>query len=226
MDSPTGRVLFSSRTCHFSTIAPVSDNGRRPALLRLEKKPLARPCPPLLLVAALLLAACAEEHPAEPEEAAVPAPRQGCGQEGFLSAALYGSIDRALHWEAAELDCDSMLRPNGKGVRFRFTGDAADQEVAIILAMPDLERGRDGEELPTVITLSVAGSGRFFSTPRSDTCFADVDLLPHDTGAGALYVASGTLYCTAPLGEINGDAAVSIPRLEFRTRVAWSDRES
>ncbi len=226
MDSPTGRALFSSRTCHFSTIAPVYDNGRRSVLQRTEKKIHARPWSPLLLAAAALLAACAEEPQAQPEAAAGPAPQRSCGDEGFLAATLYGSIDRALHWDAAELECESMLRPNGEGVRFRFTGAAADQEVAIILAMPGLERGRDGSEVPTVITLSVAGSGRFFSTPRSDACFADVDLRPQGAEPGALYDASGTLYCTAPLGEINGDAAVSIPRLEFRTRVSWSDRGS
>ncbi len=226
MDSPTGRALFPSRTRHFSTIAHDSDNVRLFVLQRIRKKLIARVLASPLLAAVTLLAACTEQPSAQPEITGGTDSRRSCGEQGFLSATLYGSIDRLLQWNTAELECESMLRPNGEGVRFRFTGDAADEQVAIILAMPDLERGRDGSELPTVITLSVAGSGRFFSTPRSDACFADVDIQPHDTGADALYDASGTLYCTAPLGEINGGAAISIPRLEFRTQISWDDRES
>lgn len=226
MDSPTGRGLFSSRSRHFSTIAPVSDNGRPPELQRIDKKlPGRLPAPPL--IAAVILAAACGDRPQSPARDVADSPAQrSCGDEGFLSATLYGSIDRSLHWGATDLDCESMQRPNGEGIRFRFTGHAANEEVAIILAMPDLERGRNGSELPTVITLSVAGSGRFFSTPRSDACFADVDVLPRNSDTHELYEANGTLYCVAPLGEINGDAAVSIPRIEFRTRLQWSDRES
>ena len=139
-----------------------------------------------------------------------------------MSTSLFGSIERELRWEADEFDCDSMRRPNGAGMRVRFTGDAANRVVAIILAIPDLQRGQDGSELPTVVTLTVEGSGRFFSTADLDSCFTDIRAQPDSAQSKALYDAIGTTYCIEPLGEVNGDAAVSIPRLDFRTRIEWS----
>ncbi|MBT8092904.1 MAG: hypothetical protein KJN77_07705 [Gammaproteobacteria bacterium] len=146
---------------------------------------------------------------------------RSCGEQGFLSATLFGSIERELHWGADELECDNMLRPDGEGIRVRFTGDAANRAVAIILALPDLERGQDGSELPTVVTLTVEGSGRFFSTADLSSCFTDIRAQPVAGQSATQYDARGTMYCVEPLGEINGAAAVSIPKLEFQTRIAW-----
>lgn len=117
-----------------------------------------------------------------------------------------------------------MLRPEGEGIRLRFTGNAADSELAIILAMPELRRGVAGNESPTVVTLTVEGSGRFFSTPTLGSCWTDI--VTHDRigDSGERYEVSGTLYCVAPLGEINGDAAISIPELNFRGIIDWSTK--
>lgn len=151
----------------------------------------------------------------------VAAAEQTCGENAYLSAELYGVIERSLSWSAAEMRCESMLRPDGEGVRLRFTGDAADRQLSIILAVPALERGRIGKELGTVATLTVEGSGRFFSTPNLDSCWSDISAQDAIEGSAGLYDVTGTLYCVAPLGEINGDTAVSIPRLEFRGTIEW-----
>ncbi|MCP4301501.1 MAG: hypothetical protein GY783_13015 [Gammaproteobacteria bacterium] len=145
-----------------------------------------------------------------------------CGSAGHLSTQLYGSIARQISWAAEELRCESMLRPDGKGVRLRFVGDAADSQVAIILALPELRRADTGKESPTVVTLTVEGSGRFFSTPTLDSCWSDIAAQDPVEDGGDRYDVSGTLYCVAPLGEINGDAAISIPQLEFRGIIDWS----
>lgn len=103
-----------------------------------------------------------------------------------------------------------------------MTGTAADSQVAIILALPELERGETGRESPTVVTLTVEGSGRFFSTPNLASCWSDIttqDLIEEN---GDRYDITGTIFCVAPLGEINGDAAISIPELEFRGIIDWS----
>lgn len=177
----------------------------------------------LLLLPIALLGACepAPESLAEPQEPAVPA-EPSCGTNGRLSAELYGSIARQISWSSGDLKCESMLRPDGKGVRLRFTGNAADNQMAIILALPELERGAIGKESPTVVTLTVEGSGRFFSTPNLTSCWSDIGMQAPVEDNGDRYDISGTLYCVAPLGEINGDAAISIPELEFRGIVDWN----
>jgi hypothetical protein len=145
-----------------------------------------------------------------------------CGDNGRLAAQLYGSITREISWSSGELECESMLRPDGKGIRLRMVGRAADSRLAIILAMPELERGRTTVESPTVVTLTVEGSGRFFSTPTLDSCWSDIAAQePVDDGSDR-YTISGKLFCVAPLGEINGDAAISIPELEFSGIIEWS----
>jgi len=115
-----------------------------------------------------------------------------------------------------------MLRPDGKGIRLRMVGRAADSRLAIILAMPELERGSTTVESPTVVTLTVEGSGRFFSTPTLDSCWSDIAAQEPVDDSSDRYTISGILFCVAPLGEINGDAAISIPELEFSGIIEWS----
>jgi len=175
------------------------------------------------LVLLALLGACepAPQHDAAPQEeeiVAVPS----CGSNGRLTTQLYGSIARQISWSAAELECESMLRPQGKGIRLRFTGNAADSKLAILLALPELQRGSTVAESPTVVTLTVEGSGRFFSTPTLGACWSDIATQDLIADGGDRYAVSGTLYCVAPLGEINGDAAISIPELQFSGIIDWS----
>jgi len=172
-----------------------------------------------------LLGACQKavepaDLPVEPELAA----EATCSSDAYLSAGLYGSIEREIRWSGEDMHCESMLRPDGKGVRLRFTGTAAGSQLVIILALPELQRGQDDAESPTVITLTVEGSGRFFSTPTAETCWSDVSAHDMLEGSQDQYAVSGTLYCVAPLGEINGDAAISIPELSFRGIVDWSTK--
>lgn len=175
------------------------------------------------LVLLTLLGACerAPQHDAAPQQKEiVTAP--SCGSNGRLTTQLYGSIARQISWSAAELQCESMPRPQGKGIRLRFSGNAAGSRLAIILALPELQRGNTPMESPTVVTLTVEGSGRFFSTPTLGSCWSDVEAQDLIDEGGDRYAISGTLYCVAPLGEINGDAAISIPELEFSGIIDWS----
>jgi hypothetical protein len=170
-----------------------------------------------------LLGACGQ---APENKVPVPEPdatlESNCGSTGYLSTELYGSIARQISWAAAEFRCESMLRPDGKGVRLRFVGDAADSQITIILALPELRRADTVKESPTVVTLTVEGSGRFFSTPTLESCWSDIAAQDPVGDGGDRYEVSGTLYCVAPLGEINGSAAISIPQLEFRGIIDWS----
>ncbi len=120
--------------------------------------------------------------------------------------------------------CESMQRPNGAGIRLRFAGDIAGERLAFIIAIPELQRGEAAAELPSNVTATVEGSGRFFSTPNLDSCWTDVDSQTPLPGDNDSFAISGTLYCVAPLGELNGDAAVSIPELSFATVVGWDKK--
>ena len=175
------------------------------------------------LVSLALLGACQQAaepaaRPIEPEVAAAP----GCSSDAYLTTELYGSIEREIRWSAEDLQCESMLRPEGKGVRLRFTGAVAGSQLAIILALPELKRGIADAESPTVVTLTVEGSGRFFSTATAESCWSDISAQDMLDDSPDKYTISGTLFCVAPLGEINGDTAISIPELSFRGVVDWS----
>jgi len=183
---------------------------------------LSRVVAPGLAVLGLLGACQKAEEPAELPVEPAPAAESSCSSDAYLSAELYGSIEREIRWSAGDMQCESMLRPDGQGVRLRFTGTAAGNQLVIILALPELQRGMDDAESPTVITLTVEGSGRFFSTPTAGTCWSDVSAHDMREGSRDQHTISGTLYCVAPLGEINGDAAISIPELSFRGIVDWS----
>jgi hypothetical protein len=221
------RAFFTRNIAHFSTIDPISDKLRANTLHRSRKKTRRTNLLPITGLALLgLFGACARspQGDAEPPLAREPEKKAAasCGDSGHLWARLHGSIAREIDWSSEELVCESMLRPDGKGVRLRFTGSAADSQIAIILALPELRRGGTGPESPTVVTLTVEGSGRFFSTPTLDSCWSDIVSQDPLEDSEDRYNIGGTLYCVTPLGEINGDAAISIPELRFRGIIDWS----
>ena len=188
------------------------------------------PIPGWLFVAIVAVGACqpaATPGPPAADTAAPPAGStggpasvdNGCGNSGAVASNLFGSIETRIDWSGSELSCESMLRPQDAGVRLRFVGDVAGERLSLIIAMPTLTRGAAGAEFPSNVTANVEGSGRFFSTADLDACWADIaEQTAVDTG---LYEVSGTLYCVSPLGEVNGDAAVTIPELTFRTLITW-----
>ena len=103
----------------------------------------------------------------------------------------------------------------------RFTGEVTGEQLVIIIAVPDMQAGEQAAELPSNVTVTVEGSGRFYNTPNLDSCWTDVSSQSAVPGARGPYVVSGTLYCVSPLGQVNGDSAVSIPELSFSTVVKW-----
>jgi uncharacterized protein len=190
-------------------------------LHRSEKLPVSAQNVPLLgLLLFTALGAC---EPATVEQfVAPPVPGDsGCGDNGALQAALFGDLEATVDWPGSEMRCESMQRPDGKGIRMRFTGDVSGERLAIIIAVPDMQAGEKAAELPSNVTVTVEGSGRFYNTPNLDSCWTDVSSQTAVPGARDSYVISGTLYCVSPLGQVNGDAAVSIPELSFSTVVKW-----
>ena len=164
----------------------------------------------------------------EPAELAVAAPlalpTSGCGDDGAAVGSLYGSIETQIMWSTDEMTCDSMQRPNSRGVRLQFVGDVSGERLAIIIALPELNRDDTAVEIPSNVTATVEGSGRFFSTSNLDACWTEVTSQTKLADDSDAYALEAILFCIAPLGEINGDAAVSIPEFSFSTIVNWSGK--
>ena len=178
------------------------------------------------VAAALTLSGCGDT----PEPAALPSllppPEEsgGCGERGYLRTDLYGEFAGPVDWQAGDLDCQGMPRPEGKGARLRFARQSADLSLAVIIAMPGLERGMTGRELGSNVTVIEEGGGRFFSTTGLGTCWTDVlEQEPLDDDADRYFIA-GTLYCIAPLAEVNGDSSMTLRELEFGGYLDWDSK--
>ena len=179
----------------------------------------------IVTAASAWLAGCGDT----PEPAALPAllpppPESGgCGKRGYLRTEFYGEFPGPVDWKAGALDCEGMPRPEGQGARLRFAGQAGDTAIAIIVALPALDRAATARELDSNVTVIEEGSGRFFSTAGLGSCWTDV--LEHEgprDGANVFFVA-GTLYCIAPLAEVNGDSSVTLRELQFGGYIDWGN---
>ena len=173
-----------------------------------------------LLFVALTLSACAEE-PAPPAEPASGPAASTCGDHGYLQAELSGALSASVDWTDATLRCESMLRPDDRGVRLRFSGDVGGKRLAIIIAIPDLEAGMAGTDIDAVVTVTVEGSGRFFTTPNLGACWADIDVNEPEPQQPGVHTVAGVLACVGPLGEFNGDAFVELRKLRFSGIASW-----
>lgn len=203
-----------------STIDPNSDNGDSNTLQFIEEKLCFRTLVPALLLFAGSLAACddpLETVPAEPE-----VPVSTCGDKGVLQAMFTGAIVATLDWPDELLSCESMPRPDAEGVRLRFSGAVGEERLAIIIALPALDAGETGQEFDSNVTISVEGSGRFFSTPGLDTCWSDIAVNEPLEDGSDTYNVLGALTCVAPLGELNGDGFVDVQLLRFSGIANWS----
>lgn len=177
-----------------------------------------------IVFVAALVAGCGQEpappRAADSEPRAEPA-ASTCAERGSLRASLSGALSAEIDWPDEAVSCDSMLRPDDRGVRLRLSGEIGGERLAVIIAMPGLEAGATGADFDAVVTITVEGSGRFFSTPSLGSCWADVQTnAPLEDGSG-LYNVAGNLSCVAPLGEFNGSAFVDVQRLSFSGVANW-----
>ena len=146
-----------------------------------------------------------------------------CDSEGYLSAEIFGALAGKIEWDAEKFECEGMPRPGGIGARLRFAGIVdGDYEIAFIIALPDLLRGDKGKEYTTKVTVIEEGAGRFFSSADKEICWTDIDELKEVVDVDGRFTLSGSLYCVAPLVEINGDSDITIGDLKFRGMLDWN----
>ena len=151
------------------------------------------------------------------------APPASCGDQGYLSTELFGGLAGKIEWTSTNFECEGMPRPGGNGVRLRFAGNIdGEHKLAIIIALPELRRGETGNEYQSKVTLIEEGVGRFFTTGDNDICWTDIVELESADESDSDFSIGGTLYCVAPLTEINGDSDITIRDLKFRGQLDWN----
>ena len=204
---------------HFGNNVPFSDSAGRQTLQGIRRKTIFS----LLAAAAGWLTGCGDtpEPAALPALLPPPAEARDCGEGGYLRTNFSGELAGPIDWSGGDFDCEGMPRPEGAGARLRFAGPAGDLSIAIIVALPDLERGATARELGSNVTVIEEGGGRFFSTAGLGNCGTDVhEQRPASDGTDGYFV-TGTLYCIAPLAEVNGDSSVTVRELEFGGYLDW-----
>ena len=154
------------------------------------------------------------------------APPAFCGDQGYLSTELFGALAGKIEWASTGFECEGMPRPGGDGARLRFAGDLSDDvqgehKIAFIIALPELRRGETGNEYQSKVTVIEEGVGRFFTSGDNDICWTDIVELESVEDSDADFSIGGTLYCVAPLIEINGDSDITIRDLKFRGQLDW-----
>ena len=225
MGAPTGRHVFCSSRAYFGNNAHTSDSTRPPELQTKPKKSgFLRRFGAFFLLAAMLTACKPAAEPAVSDpETGIPTV-SSCGKSGYLRGRLYGAIDWNLDLAADALQCEGMPRPDGKGARLRFAASigADERQIAIIIGIPELGRGSPGTEYASNVTVIEEGRGRFFNTVDLGNCLTDITAMTEIDTEGDRHTISGSLYCLAPLAEVNGDSSVSITELRFEGLIDWS----
>jgi hypothetical protein len=177
-----------------------------------------------LLLTSLLAAAGAADAAVEPaaQPAAEPA---GCVTDGsgFLTARLRGDLDVDLDWREPALTCLGMSRPDGLGIRLRFSGPLADgSTLAIVFAPPVLAEGQDAHGIPVNVTILQEAQGRIYGTRGGDRCTLDEVTQrsqPSVEPGLRLWAVHARGFCTVPARALDDNGSVLLTRFDFRGQV-------
>jgi hypothetical protein len=172
---------------------------------------------PVLALAALALGACGAEEPLVVGDDTVGAHACPDGN-GSLALTLYGQNPRTIDWRGADLRCAGMPRPDGQGVRLRFSSANPDDSLAMVLG---LDTAIVGAETGANVTLILEDSGRFFSSLKADNCRARVDTYVTVSSTDPVRLLAGLAWCVGPLREVNGNSEITLGDIEFQGFVPW-----
>ena len=143
---------------------------------------------------------------------------------------LRGSIEADVDWREPDLECTGMPRPDGHGLRLRFSGllPGAGQ-LAIVFAAPDLGMGISAHGVPVNVTLLDEAGERIYGTQGDSRClFDEVEqlALPDLALPPRSYQVSARGFCTVPARAIDGEGAVLLTRFDFRGLVTYSEDDA
>ncbi len=220
--------IFYSIFAGIQYYCPHSDQTGNAALQQSDEKPKKRRYF-MALAAFIVSGACnsGDQAAAARVDAAAasvrPAPDSTlspCGAGAGFSMTLTGTLSGSVGMQGLmRLACDSMLRPDNNGVRLRFARDVLDERFVVIIGIPSLKPGETRDGLPSNLTITVEGSGRFFSTSDLDVCWTDIHR--QNRLDGERYTVGGEVHCIAPLTEMNGDGVITVTDFAFRGIVDW-----
>ena len=146
--------------------------------------------------------------------------------DAFLEARLAGAIDAELNWQAADMQCDGMRRPDGLGLRVTFSGAAGGERLTLVFGAPRLAEGAAARAVPVNVTLIREG-GALYGTRGEDKCVLDeVRQEPLPAPAGEHHYRYWRIeahgFCLEPARAVAGGRdAILVSRFDFRGRLAW-----
>ena len=148
--------------------------------------------------------------------------------DAYLEARLAGAIDAELHWQAADLECDGMRRPDGKGLRIVFKGPVAGSRLTLVFGAPRLAEGESARAVPVNVTLIREG-GALYGTRGEDKCVLDEVRqeplpapTPPDKHPARHWRIEARGFCLEPARAVDGGRdAILVSRFDFRGQLAW-----
>jgi hypothetical protein len=154
-----------------------------------------------------------------------PAPAASClpFAQGFVEARLRGSLEADVDWRGQSLACTGMLRPDGEGLRLRFSGTLPDgTALALVFAAPALAEGQPARGVPVNVTVLDESGGRIFGTRGAGRCVLDEVTQSPLSGAvppGRVWIVRGRGFCTEPARLVAGEGSVLLSRFDFAGRL-------
>jgi hypothetical protein len=159
--------------------------------------------------------------------------------DAFLEARLAGAIEAELHWQAREMQCDGMRRPDGQGLRVTFSGRQGGKRLTLVFGVPRLAEGAAGRAVPVNVTLIREG-GMVYGTRGEQKCVLDevrqtaLAASPVEPGtkatpggstaapAGRHWQIEARGFCLDPARSVgDGRDAILLSRFDFRGRLTW-----
>jgi hypothetical protein len=163
----------------------------------------------------------------------VPAPSGGCLAEGggYFRARISGALAVDVQWQDPNFTCSGALRPDGRGVRMRFTGSNKGQtELVVVLGISQLKEGQSkAHAIPVNVTVIKQGSGEFYGTRGEDKCMLDEIRQTPLTGMASsqrAYQVVARGFCTEPARAIRGPGAILISRFDFAGRIDFASEDA
>jgi hypothetical protein len=176
--------------------------------------------------------ACATS-PTKP--ATEPAVTNGCfaAGTGYLRARLRGAVDLDLDWKNAQMECEGGPRPPGKenksnGIRVSIGGPIRGEgrRIRLVFGIGGVDEGKNGQTLPTNVTILFEGEQRLFATLGDDKCTVDtlsqqrVETL--DPGR-AIYRVEARGFCLGPATSLTKGERLLVTSFDFAGRVEFND---
>jgi hypothetical protein len=146
--------------------------------------------------------------------------------DAYVEARLAGAIDADLHWQAADMQCDGMRRPDGRGLRVTFTGAVGTERLTLVFGAPELAEGASARAVPVNLTVIREG-GPLYGTRGEDKCLLDeVRQVALPAAAGKENVRRWQIeargFCLEPARAVAGGRdAILVSRFDFRGQLAW-----